>query len=29
VAGLPAGGLAGRIGATIVYRLPDRVLAYR
>ncbi|MCU1668031.1 MAG: uncharacterized protein JWP40_958 [Blastococcus sp.] len=27
--GLPAGGLAGSVGATVVYRLPDRVLAYR
>lgn len=29
VAGVPAGGVAGSVGTTIVYRLPDRVLAYR
>ncbi|MGZ4656550.1 MAG: outer membrane protein assembly factor BamB family protein [Blastococcus sp.] len=29
VAGVPAGGVAGRVGPTVVYRLPDRVLAYR
>jgi outer membrane protein assembly factor BamB len=29
VRGLPAGGTATRVGATIVYRLPDRALAYR
>ncbi|MDQ1663615.1 MAG: hypothetical protein QOJ68_3595 [Blastococcus sp.] len=29
VPGLPAGGTASPAGATIVYRLPDRVLAYR
>jgi hypothetical protein len=29
VHGLPAGGTATRVGSTIVYRLPDQVLAYR
>ena len=29
VAGVPAGGVAERVGPTVVYRLPDRVLAYR
>jgi outer membrane protein assembly factor BamB len=29
VSGLPTGGTASLVGATIVYRLPDRVLAYR
>jgi outer membrane protein assembly factor BamB len=29
VHGLPAGGTAWAVGGTIVYRLPDRVLAYR
>jgi outer membrane protein assembly factor BamB len=29
VAGVPAGGVADSVGPTIVYRLPDRVLAYR
>jgi outer membrane protein assembly factor BamB len=29
VSGLPAGGVADSIGATIVYRLADRILAYR
>jgi outer membrane protein assembly factor BamB len=29
VRGLPAGGTASAFGATIVYRLPDRVLAFR
>jgi outer membrane protein assembly factor BamB len=29
VAGLASGGVADRIGGTVLYRLPDRVLAYR
>jgi hypothetical protein len=29
VHGLPSGGTATPLGATVVYRLPDRVLAYR